>query len=112
MGLLSRLFRPEAEIVDDAPESLAVIVRRQEMEDLRTEAGAPEMDADGNDPMADVAYARVVKREDGYGYEVCVGGVPVVVQDFHPEREGDVPMEEAEANAMAAKALRSYRGGA
>lgn len=110
MGLLDRLRRKEEapEIAEDPVEHAAAIIRSGEVESMRSEASLPDMDRDGNDPMAGVAYARVIQRGDHYGYELCVGGVPVVIQEYHPEKEGDAPMTEDEARGMAAKALAAY----
>jgi hypothetical protein len=68
----------------------------------------PKMNDEGEDPMSSVTFARIVQRPRGFGYEVCVGGVPVIVQDFHPDKEGDVPMTEDEAKAAADRALSAY----
>ena len=112
MGLLDRLRRKEEvpEISEAPVEHAAALIRSGEVESMRSEAALPDMDQDGNDPMASAVYARVTKHDDRYGYELCVGGVPVVIQEYHPEKEGDAPMTEDEARGMAAKALAAYRG--
>jgi hypothetical protein len=111
MGLLSRL-RGKGEAHDvpaKAPaEDAVAVIRQQEVEALRSVASLPEMDPEGNDPMALAVHARIVRHSDGFGYEVCVGGVPAVVQRYHPLKEGDAPMSMDEASEMARRALDAY----
>jgi hypothetical protein len=104
MSILTRLLGKKAAVVPDP----VAIIRREEVEKLRQAVSAPDMDADGNDPMARTVYARIVRYEDGYGYELCVGEVPAVRQQHHPDKEGDVPMTEDEASAAAERALAKY----
>lgn len=106
MSIFDRFRRTEPPAISS--EEPAAIIRRNEVEALRSDISAPDMDQDGNDPMASAVYARVVKHADGYGYEICVGGVPAIVQRFHPDKEGDAPMTEDEARSVAAKALSAY----
>lgn len=103
MSILSKLRGPRAAVTDPVTD-----IRMAEIEQIRHANGGPEMDADGNDPMSRTVYARIVDRPHGFGYEICVGGVPAIMQDFHPDKEGDAPMTEDEAKAAADKALSEY----
>lgn len=107
-----RFFRrsPKEPIEEDAPESVAVTVRAREVEVLRKEISLPDMTEEGNDPMADIVYYRVLQEAHGHIYELCQGGVPFIVQDYDPDLEGNVPMDKEVATIRAEKALTRYLG--
>lgn len=51
--------------------------------------------------MDDIYEAVLIKRDDGWGYEIRRGGAAVIVQPYHPDKPGSVSMTKAEATAQA-----------
>lgn len=107
MGIMSKLLRKtedDTQIVNEIP------VRQNDVESLRVMLSAPKMNDDGTDPMSNVPFARIVEYSDGFGYEICIGETPAIVQRYHPEKEGNEPMSKDEATAQADKLLLTYGG--
>jgi hypothetical protein len=43
----------------------------------------------------------IYQHENGFGYKILIDGQPVIVQPFKPAVQGNQPMTEAQANALA-----------
>jgi len=54
---------------------------------------------------------KIIKRDDGYGYEILQDGSVMVRQDYMPNVEGFVPMTEATANELADRIVEDCTNG-
>lgn len=89
-----------------APDSDVLIAK--ERSQVREAYSLPEMLPDGTDPAAQLIYARIIPTKGGYAYEVCKDGVAFIRQDFHPMKEGFVPMTKDEAESLSRALVLSH----
>ena len=54
---------------------------------------------------------KIIKRDDGYGYEILQDGSVMVRQDYMPNVEGFVSMTEATANELADRIVEDCTNG-
>jgi len=54
---------------------------------------------------------RIIKRDDGYEYEILQDGSVMVRQDYMPNVEGFVSMTEATANELADRIVEDCTNG-
>ena len=62
------------------------------------------------DVVENAPYARVFPTDNGYQYEIIVGGVVAIKQDCKPDEDGFVPMSEGEATAYSNEIANRMRG--
>lgn len=56
--------------------------------------------------MSNQTYeAHLVQHDDGWGYEITCNEQAIIVQRYHPDKPGSVPMTESEATACAEAVL-------
>jgi hypothetical protein len=103
MSIFSKRKKQEV----SAPASVA-LARQKDVESVRRSSNLPDMDEHGEDPMSRIYFGRIIAYPDGFGYEICKGEAVHIVQRYHPEKAGNVPMTQDEAQSMADKLLLTY----